>query len=104
MAEDFANEEALEATDDLGFALPLEGPSLDVVEGGLVAAHSHDDDAVEGCIGLAMVAAIETMPAGLAARGRNGADATQFGQRRLRADALRVISNKGVKSIIVMTN
>jgi len=41
MAEDFANEEALEATDDLGFALPLDGPSLDVVEGGLVAAHSH---------------------------------------------------------------
>src|SRR3954470_24528724 len=83
MSEDFADEEALEATDDLGFALPLRGTSLDVVEGGPVAAHSHDHDAVKGGIGLAVAAAVEAMAAGLAAGGWNRADATQLCQGRL---------------------
>ena len=66
-SKDLSNNEALEASDNLGLALSLGGTPLDVVEGGLVNAHAHDDHTVEGGIGLSVAAAVEPVSAGLAA-------------------------------------
>src|SRR3712207_7383264 len=69
MAEDLARHEALEAADDLSLALPLGRAPPDVVDRGPMGPHPHDDDAVEGGIGPPMPAAVQPVPAGLAARG-----------------------------------
>jgi hypothetical protein len=76
IAKDLAGHEALEAADDLWLALSLGGASFDAVEGRLASAHAHDDHTVEGGIGLPVAAAVEPVSAGLAAGGRDRADAT----------------------------
>ncbi len=67
MAENFAHDEALEATDDLWLDLSCGDPAPGVVDGGLVGAHAHDNHTVKSGIGLAMAASVEPVPAGLAA-------------------------------------
>src|SRR3712207_5336516 len=94
MAKDLTRHEALEAADDLGLALPFVRPPLDVVEGRLVGAHAGDHHAVEGSVGLPVPAAVEPVPAGLAARGRDRAGAAQLGEGGLGADAFRVVANQ----------
>ncbi|CAA9308690.1 MAG: hypothetical protein AVDCRST_MAG40-837, partial [uncultured Gemmatimonadaceae bacterium] len=59
-----------------------------------VAAHAHDDDAVEGGVGAPVAAAVEPAPLDLAARRRDRAGAAQLGERGLRADALRVVADE----------
>src|SRR4051794_5747307 len=49
-----AGKQALEAADDLGLVLALEGSSGDVGAGGFVVLHPHDDRPVEGGVGLAV--------------------------------------------------
>ena len=61
-----AGDEAFEAADDVFFGEALGGAAGDVVDGGLVKSHAHDDDSVEGCVGLAVAAAVEAVPVGLA--------------------------------------
>src|SRR3712207_7892343 len=63
-------------------ALPLGRAAPDVVDGGLVGAHPHDDDAVEGGIGLPVPAAVQPVPAGLAAGCRDRAGAAELGEDR----------------------
>ncbi len=75
LAKDLTCDEALEAADDLPLAFSFGGAALEVAERGLVSAHTHDHDTVEGGVGLAVPAAVEPMPAGLAARGRDWAGA-----------------------------
>src|SRR3712207_7041336 len=89
MAGHLAGHEALEAADDLPLAPPLGGAAPDVVDGGLMGAHPHDDDAVEGGVGLPLPTAVQPMPAGLAARGGDRAGAAELGGGGLRADPLR---------------
>ena len=47
------------------FERPSVGAASDVVDGGLVESHSYYGDSVERCVGLAVPASVETMPAGL---------------------------------------
>src|SRR3712207_6246126 len=78
MAEDLAGDVAFEAADDLGLGLALDRAPADVVEGRRMAAHARDD-AVQGGVGLAVAAAVEPVPVGLAAGGRDRAGAAQLG-------------------------
>src|SRR5215212_11945882 len=94
MAEDLARHEALEAADDLSLALPLGRAPPDVVDRGPMGPHPHDDDAVEGGIGLPMPAAVQPVPAGLPARGRDRADAAELGEGGLGADPLEVVADE----------
>src|SRR3712207_6559120 len=72
IAEDFAGDEALQATDDLRFRLPFARTPLDIVEARLVAAHAGDDDPVKGGVGLPIATAVEPVAGRLAARGGIG--------------------------------
>ena len=60
--EEFAGDVALEAADDLGFGQAFFGASFDVVLGGLVVRHAHDDDAPQRGVGVAVAAAVEPVP------------------------------------------
>src|SRR4051794_1461563 len=53
-----AGEVSLQAADDLGFALALEGSSGDVGLGRFVVLHAHDDRPVESGVGLAVTARV----------------------------------------------
>src|SRR3954468_4280187 len=68
-----AGKQALEAADDLGLALALEGSSGEVGAGGFVVLHPHDDRSVEGGVGLAVTAAVEPVSGGqTGGRGHRG--------------------------------
>ena len=54
--EEFPRDVALEATDDLSLAQALGGAPVDVVTGGLVAAHPDDGHDVEGAVRGAVAA------------------------------------------------
>src|SRR3954449_1652521 len=94
MGEDLPCDVALEAAHYLRLRLSLCGATADIVDSGLVAAHSCDDDPVEGGIGLAIASAIQSMTAGLAAGRRHRAGAAHFGECCFRADALRIVADK----------
>jgi hypothetical protein len=94
VAEDLARYEALEAADDFPLALALDRAAPDVVKGGLVGAHAHDDHAMEGGVGLPMPAAVQPVPAGLAARGRDRAGAAEFDEGGFRADPLGFVADQ----------
>src|SRR4051795_3497152 len=57
-------------------------------------AHPHDDYAVEGGICLPVPTAVEPVPAGLAARGRDRADPTELGKGGFGVDPLQVIADE----------
>src|SRR3954464_44368 len=75
-----AGKQALEAADDLGLALALEGSSGDVGAGGFVVLHPHDDRPVEGGVGLAVTAAVEPVAGGQTGGCRYRGDAAEPGQ------------------------
>ena len=52
--KDLAGEKAFETADDLPFGPPFSSASFDVVEGGCVELHPHDDGPVERGVGLSM--------------------------------------------------
>ena len=62
---DLACEEPFEAADDVFFGEAFCGAAGDVVDGGLVESHADDGYSVEGCVGLAVSASVEAVPAGL---------------------------------------
>ena len=68
-AEDFASDVAFEASHDLIFGFSFGETPCHVVAGGLVATHVHDQDDVQGSVGVAVTAAVESVPDGFAARG-----------------------------------
>ena len=67
--EDFAGDVALEASHDLVFGFAFGQAAGDVVAGGLVAAHAYDQDDVQSPVGVAVAAAVESVPNGFAAGG-----------------------------------
>ena len=77
VAVDLAGEVALEAAHDLGFRLAFGGPPCDVGLGGLVPVHSGDDGAMQGCVGLAIPAAVEPVTGGLSGGGWNRVGAAE---------------------------
>ena len=64
--EEFASNIALEAADDLGLAQSLSGAALHVLLGSAVITKSDQDDEIKSRIGLAVAAAVQPMPVGLA--------------------------------------
>src|SRR3954468_24340242 len=87
-----AGKQALEAADDLGLALALEGSSGDVGAGGFVVLHAHDDRPVEGGVGLAVTAAVEPVSGGQTGGGRYRGDAAEPGPGRLGAAPVDVVT------------
>ena len=60
---------------------PFSGASFDVVEGGCVELHPHDDGPVERGVGLARTAAVEAVaPRRHPGRSRDGAGPAQLGE------------------------
>src|SRR6266511_2313552 len=90
--EDFSGHVALEAADDLLLGLALGGAPGEVVAGGLVPAQPHDHDPVERGVGLAVAAAVEPIPAGLAGGGLDGGAAAQRGERGFAAEPAGVVT------------
>ena len=64
--EDLASNLAFEAAGDLSLAHSLCGAATHVDLGSWVVPESDDNDAMESSVGLAVAAAVETMPVGLA--------------------------------------
>ena len=62
---DLTGEEPFETADDVLFGEAFGGAAGDVVDGGLVEAHSCYCDSVERCVGLSVAASVEAVPAGL---------------------------------------
>lgn len=60
---DLACEESFEAADDVFIGEAFGGAASDIVDGGLVESHAHDDSAVERGVGLAVPAAVQAVPA-----------------------------------------
>src|SRR3954470_23515589 len=87
-----AGKQALEAADDLGLALALEGSSGGVGAGGFVVLHPHDDRSVEGGVGLAVTAAVEPVSGGQTGGGRYRGDAAEPGPGRLGTDPVDVVT------------
>src|SRR5438309_11697129 len=58
---DLAGDVAFEAADDFAFAFAFGRAAGDVVDGGLVKAHAHDDGAVERAVGLSVSAVVESV-------------------------------------------
>jgi hypothetical protein len=81
--EDFSGGVALEATKDLFAGLAFGRAPGGVVAGGLVPAEPHDHDAGQRGVGLAVPAAVEPVPAGLAGGGLHRRGAAQRGERGL---------------------
>jgi hypothetical protein len=88
--EDFAGDIALEASHDLVFGFAFGQASGDVVAGGLVAAHPHDQDDVQGTVGVA----VESVPNGFAAGGFQRADFAEFGEGGVAADPVGVVADR----------
>jgi len=91
-AVDLAGHVALQAAHYLAFGQPLPGASLDVGPGSLVGAHSAHDDHVEGGVGLAIPAAIETVASRLAARGGQWAISAQHREARFGAQPVGILA------------
>ena len=80
-----AGEVALEQPGGLTAALAFGESSRDVVLGCCVVLAAVEDDRVQGAVELAVAAAAEPVPGGLAARGRHRRDAGESGEGRLGA-------------------
>ena len=71
--KDLSCDVALEAAHDLRLASSFPCAPGDIAHGGLLAAHSRDDNAVECGVGLAVAAAVQPVPVCPAAGGRDRA-------------------------------
>jgi hypothetical protein len=90
--EDLSGHVALEAAKDLFVGLALGGAPGGVVAGGLMPAQPYDHDAVQRGVGLAVAAAVEAVPAGLAGGGLHRRGAAQRGERGLGVQASGVVA------------
>ena len=72
---------------------PSRAAASDIGSGPLVGSHSAHDDHVQGGVGLAVAAAVETVALRLPTRCGDRADAAHHGEARLGAEPIRVIPN-----------
>src|SRR5664279_6453101 len=89
---DLAGDVALEATDDLGLGLALGESAGHVSLGRLVPAQSDHDDAVQGCVGLAITTAVEPVALSLARGCGDGVRSAERGEGGLGPEPVRVVS------------
>lgn len=88
--EDFVSDISLEAADNLSLAHSFPGAASHIFLGpGIITKPDHHD-AIKSGIGLAVAAAVEPMPVGLAGRSRYRIYPTERGEGRLRVEAFRV--------------
>ncbi len=81
MPVELAGDVALEAAADFPGGLSFRGAPGYVGEGAGAAAHPGDRDGVDGPVQGPVAAAVEPVPDGLAAAGRDRADAAEGGER-----------------------
>lgn len=93
--EDFARDVAFEAAHGFLLGFAVGDAAGDVIAGGLVAVHSHDQDGVQGTIGVAVAAPIESVSYDFAAGGFQGTDAAEFGECCVAMQAVRVVAYSG---------
>jgi hypothetical protein len=91
----FRRRYSVETADDLVFRLPFNEAPCHVVAGGLVAAQAYHEDDVQGAVGVAVAAAVESASDGFAAGGFQRADPAEFGEGRLAADPVGVVADRG---------
>src|SRR5215218_10447517 len=83
---------ALEAADDLSFALALRGAPRDVFLRATISAHPCQADHVQRTVCLPVATAVEAMPHHLAGGGLDGRDPAQIGEGRLACQSLGVVA------------
>src|SRR3712207_7582631 len=83
LAVDVSCDVALQASNDVLLAEALGGSSGDVGTGSGIALHADQADSVEGSVGLPITAPVQAEALGLAAGGRDRADAAQRRERGL---------------------
>ena len=81
--EDFAGDVAFEASHDLVFGFALPEAAGEVVAGGLVTTKAHDQDDVQGSVGVAVATAVELVPDRFAAGCFQWADSAEFDNKSL---------------------
>src|SRR5215218_6191182 len=86
-----ARDVALETADDLGLGLAFGGSALGVGACAGAVAQAADGDQVQGAVGVAVAAVVETVAGGLARGRRDRAGAAERGERALAAQALDVL-------------
>src|SRR5262245_30568419 len=92
---ELASDVPFEAADDLFLGLAVLGPAFDVVAGARVVGHPGQRDDVQGAVGLAVAAAVEPVPGGFAAGGRDRANPAQSRERPLRVQPVGVVTAGG---------
>jgi hypothetical protein len=93
--EHLPSDVALETANRLLLGPPFLHTALDVVPGSRVLDHSSEHDVPQGRVGLAIPASIEPVPLLLPARGVDGRDPTELGERRFVLQALGVVADLG---------
>jgi hypothetical protein len=83
---DLAGDASLYAAHDFGFCPAFADAAGEVVAGGLVAAESDNADDVQGAVGVAVSASVESVPHGFAAGCFDGRDSAEFGERGVGPD------------------
>jgi hypothetical protein len=89
---DLWSEVALDAAHDLGFGQAFLGSPFDIGTGAGAEPHPDDNGQVQRLVGVAVAAAVQPVPAGLAGAGRDGGDSAQVGEGGLAAQPLGVLA------------
>jgi hypothetical protein len=89
---DLPSHVALEAADDLELGEAIGGAAGHVAASALVGAETADDDHVQGAVGAAVAAAVESMALGLPGGGGQRRGPAEHGEARLAAKALGVVA------------
>ena len=89
---DLTGEVALDAAHNLGFGQAFLGPPFDIGTGAGTEPHPDDNGQVQRLVGVAVAAAVQPVPAGLAGAGRDGGDSAQVGEGSLAAQPLGVLA------------
>ena len=92
---DLAGDVAFQASDDLGFGESFLGAALGVGAASWVVAEPVEHDDVEGVVGVAVAASVESVSVGAAAAGRDRRDAAQVGERGFGGDPVGVVAGAG---------
>ena len=89
---DLTGEVALAAAPDLGFGQAFCGPSFDIGTGAQAVAHADHHGQVQGAVGVAITTAVQPMPPGSSAGGRDRRRPAQVGEGGLAAEPLGVLT------------